>query len=149
MRKIFIAILSFLSLSAFCAPKDFGAGIMLGNPTGLNGKYWLSEEHAIDGGFGLSPGSGNHVSLHSDYLWHKKDAFYFNDTQPLDLYYGLGARMEFDHDIEVGVRVPVGLAYVVEEQGADMFAEIAPVIDFITRKGLELHLAFGARFYFR
>ncbi len=149
MNKIVLLLLSLLSFEVLAARGDLGLGIMLGNPTGINGKYWLDDDKAIDAGFGLSLGRGSDVSMHSDYLWHKRDAFYFNDVHPLDLYYGVGGRMEFEHDIEIGLRAPVGLAYRVEEKGADMFAEVAPVLDFVTRTGLELHLVFGARFYFR
>ena len=30
----------------------FGIGVVLGEPTGISGKYWLSEKTAIDGAFG-------------------------------------------------------------------------------------------------
>jgi hypothetical protein len=56
--------------------------------------------------------------------------------------------MEFADDIEVGVRLPVGLAHKVEGGSADVFAEIAPIVDFISRTGIELHWLFGARYYF-
>ena len=127
---------------------DFGLGISLGNPTGLNGKYWLDEKRAVDGGLAWSLGKKTSLSMHSDYLFHKNSAFYFNDDYALDLYYGLGGRMEFSDDIELGVRVPVGLAHRIENAGADVFVEGAPIFDIIGRTGFELHLMLGARYYF-
>jgi hypothetical protein len=144
-----IALLILLSSTVLmAAPKELGVGVMLGNPTGLNGKYWLNNDHAVDGGLGLSLGRKTNVSLHSDFLLHKKEAFYLNDIHPLDFYYGIGGRMEFADDIELGVRVPFGLVHRLTEQNAEFFAEVAPIVDFIYRTGLEVHLLFGARYYF-
>lgn len=143
--KLALIILCFLSLSAFAKT---GVGISIGNPTGFNGKHWLTNDTAVDGGVAWSLGSNSNFSLHSDYLLHKKSAFFFNDVHPLDLYYGIGGRMEFSDDIELGVRVPVGLSHSFTEQSADVFGEIAPIMDFISKTGLELHLLVGARYYF-
>ncbi len=146
MKAIFCILLLSFSFGAFA--QKTGVGLMLGNPTGVSGKHWLDEDHAVDGGVGFSLGKNSDFSLHSDYLLHSKGAFFFNDVHPLDLYYGIGGRMEFGDDIELGVRVPVGLAHTLQDQPADIFAEVAPILDFIGRTGLELHLAFGARYYF-
>ena len=146
MKLIVCLFLMLFNLSAFA--NQLGLGVSLGNPTGLNGKYWLDEKTAVDGGIGMSIGKNTDVSIHSDYLIHQEGAFFFNDVHPLDLYYGLGARMEFEDDINLGVRIPVGLAHRVENKTADVFGEIAPVIDFITTSGVEIHFLFGGRYYF-
>lgn len=143
-----IAVVLVLLSSLPVMANQMGVGISLGNPTGLNGKYWLDNKTAVDGGLGFSLGKHSDFSLHSDYLLHNEGAFFLNDVHPLDLYYGIGGRMEFADDIELGVRVPVGLAHRLEDKSADVFGEVAPIIDFITNKGLELHFLFGARYYF-
>lgn len=125
-----------------------GIGISIGNPTGLNGKYWLDSSRAVDAGLAWSFGKHSDLSIHSDYLLHREGAFFFNDVHPLDLYYGVGGRMEFADDIEIGVRVPVGFAHHFERESADVFAEVAPIVDLITKTGLEMHLLFGGRYYF-
>lgn len=135
--------------SSFAVAQEMGLGVMLGNPTGLNGKYWLGDGKAVDGGLAYSLGKHSDLSIHSDYLLHKDAAFYFNDTHPLDLYYGVGGRLEFADDIELGIRVPVGLAHRFSEQSADMFAEVAPIVDLFAKTGLEIHIAVGARYYFQ
>lgn len=146
MKLLLVTLLILMSLPSWANEK--GIGISIGNPTGLNGKYWLDSSKAVDAGVAWSLGKHSDFSLHSDYLLHKDGAFYFNDIHPLDLYYGVGGRMEFADDIEVGVRVPVGLTHRFEQESADVFAEVAPIVDLLTKTGLEIHLLFGARYYF-
>ena len=146
MKYVVIICFLFMGLSAWANEK--GLGISIGNPTGLNGKYWLNSDRAVDAGLAWSFGKKQEVSIHSDYLLHKEGAFYFNDIHPLDFYYGVGGRMEFADEIELGVRVPLGIAHRFEAESADVFAEVAPIIDLIGRTGLELHLIFGGRYYF-
>jgi len=144
----FVLLLTFLLVSIPALANKKGIGISLGNPTGLNGKYWLDGRRAVDASLGYSLGPHSDFSLHSDYLLHKANAFYFNEVHPLDLYYGLGGRMEFSDDIEIGIRVPVGVVHHFKEESAEIFFETAPVIEILTKTGLELHLLFGARYYF-
>lgn len=146
MKAVLLVLLFVLSGSVWS--KDFGLGVSLGNPTGLNGKYWLGGDHAVDGGFAWSLGKNSNLSIHSDYLFHNEGAFFFNDVHPLDLYYGIGGRMEFEDDIDLGVRIPVGLAHRIENGTADIFGEIAPIVDFIGTTGVELHFLIGGRYYF-
>lgn len=146
MKAVLLVLLFVVSGSVWS--KDFGLGVSLGNPTGLNGKYWLDGDHAVDGGFAWSLGKNSNLSIHSDYLFHKEGAFFFNDVHPLDFYYGIGGRMEFEDDIDLGVRIPVGLAHRVENGTADVFGELAPIVDFIGTTGVELHFLIGGRYYF-
>jgi hypothetical protein len=145
MKSIISILLFMVSFSVMAGKR--GVGISLGNPTGLNGKYWLDEKKAVDASLGVSLGVHSDFSMHSDYLFHQKDAFYFNDVHPLDLYFGLGGRMEFADDIELGIRLPVGLVHEFKEENAELFFETAPIIEIFSKKGLELHLLFGARYY--
>jgi hypothetical protein len=148
-NTFFIFALTFLSLSALAAQGDMGVGVLIGNPVGVSGKYWLEGGHAVDAGAGLAWGSHSNMSVHSDYLLQNDAAFYYNDTIPLDLYYGLGGRMAFADEIELGLRIPVGLVHRFENDSSDMFAEVAPIVDFVGRTGIELNFGFGARYYFR
>ncbi|MES2526117.1 MAG: hypothetical protein V4598_03495 [Bdellovibrionota bacterium] len=147
MKAILLVFLLAFS-SAVLAQGKMGVGAMVGNPTGLNVKYWLADKNAVDGGMAFSVGNKTRFQLHSDYLFHSNGELVFNDKHPLDLYYGIGGRMKFDDDIELGVRLPIGLAHRLENESADVFGEIAPIVDFIGRVGLELSLAIGARYYF-
>src|SRR5215813_5205880 len=51
----------------------FGLGLEIGEPTGLNGKYFVAADRAIDFGIGAiyqdyRGGDGFHI--YADYLWH-------------------------------------------------------------------------------
>src|SRR3990167_3199816 len=52
------------------AAQDSGmaVGLMLGEPSGASGKYWLDSETAVDGGIGYSFSSA--FIFFADYLWH-------------------------------------------------------------------------------
>lgn len=148
MRSLIaIALGVFVTTFAYGAG-DLGVGGMLGNPTGVSMKKWLENDQAIDGGIGFSLGSDTNLTIHSDYLFQSTGALIFNDNQPLDLYYGLGARFKFDDDIQVGLRVPVGVAHTFDSRAVDIFGEVAPVFDFISRTGIDLNIAIGGRIYF-
>jgi hypothetical protein len=56
--------------------------------------------------------------------------------------------MEFADEIQLGLRLPIGVAHRFENNTSDVFGEIAPIVDFIGRTGLDVHLAVGARYYF-
>ena len=145
---LLVLIMCFLSASVMASEGDMGVGAMVGSPIGVSSKYWLGESSAVDGGIGFSLGSKTNMSVHSDFLLHSMGALVLNDTQLLDLYAGLGGRIKFADEISVGLRIPVGIAHMVQDKNADMFAEIAPVIDFISRTGVDLNAIIGARYYF-
>ncbi len=121
--------------SSFEANKTFGLGLMLGEPSGLSGKYFLSKDTALDFGIGyLYHHYHDHDGLHvfADFLWHpavltKNSAFW------LPIYFGVGARF-FDHhdyDSGIGIRVPVGIAFDFQRVPIDVFLEFWFAFDLI------------------
>ncbi len=149
MKKIFFILVAILLISnSWAYSRPLSLGLMLGNPIGVNGKYQKEESKAIDGGIGVSPGNEWVVSLHSDYLWFKNDFLFFKDQYPLDLYYGVGGRMEFADTIEFGPRLPIGVQSKDLKSKSELFLEMAPILDFLGRFGIELSLAVGARYHF-
>jgi len=130
------------------AAGDLGVGFMIGQPVGVTAKKWVSSGQAIDAGAGWSIGRNPHFVLHSDYLWHKENALYFQDDTPLDLYFGVGGRLNFDDEIELGVRVPLGVAYFFSDRGAEAFLELAPVMNLVPDTSMDLNALVGLRIYF-
>jgi hypothetical protein len=146
MKKIHLFLFTLFSISLH-AQSDMGIGFMLGAPTGLSARKNISSHRAIDGGLGWSFGSKTRMHLHSDYLFSNPGSIYWDQT-PLDLYYGLGGRMKFGDDIELGVRMPIGLSYLDQEKPFEIFSEVAPIFDLLPDSGFEISLGVGMRIYF-
>lgn len=146
--KLIFTLLTICCMSSAYASQDIGVGAMIGHPVGFTAKKWVKSAQAIDAGAAWSIGPNPHFMLFSDYLWHKTDALYFNDTEPLDFYFGAGGRMKFADEIELGIRLPIGLAAYFHDRQIETYAELAPIIDFISKTDLEGHLVAGLRIYF-
>ncbi len=147
MNFLLLIVLIVLNTNCFSAEK-IGVGPMVGNPTGVNAKLWNNSETAIDMAIAFNLDDSSGLSLHSDYLFHWFDSLYFKETHPLDIYSGFGGRLKFGDSINFGARVPVGVVYR-QKDTSDFFVETAPVLDFIGRSGVDLHLVIGARYYFQ
>ena len=121
---------------------------MFGEPVGVSLKYWLNETMAIDGGIGASFHHDNGLQLHSDVLWHNFDLFTVPEGR-LPLYLGVGARLKFeDGDDRFGIRVPVGVSYMFENNPVDIFLEVAPILDLAPSVHGDFNAVIGVRFWF-
>ena len=90
--------------------KNFGAGIILGEPTGISAKYWVSKGNAVDAGVAWAFTRKGFFHLHADYLWHFPDVI--ESAERFVLYVGIGGRLGFGEDkTRVGVRIPGGIAF--------------------------------------
>ena len=131
----------------------FGAGIILGEPTGISLKYWLTDMLAIDGAAGASYNNDHDNDadfyLHGDLLWHDFDLLKVPRGR-LPVYFGVGALARFrdDEDNQVGVRIPVGLSYMFDNLPLDVFVEIGPAIDLAPDVRGEVTGGIGVRFWF-
>ena len=162
----------FSGQKSFEANKTFGLGLELGEPTGLNGKYFLSPSGAIDFGVGAIYGhyyGGDGIHLYVDYLWHPLSL----TSQPafeLPFYIGVGGRFwDFDYcrngnrncgygGSAFGIRVPVGLSFDFNNVPLDIFLQLIPVLDFYRgdyydyyrddRIHLGIDLTIGVRYWF-
>lgn len=152
----FLLILGILTMPAQAQQQTSktGLGLMIGSPTGISFKTYTSSANAVDAGLAWSVGRYDAVNLHVDYLWHKFDMFDDVDQGYLPVYYGIGGRLVFadnnsgDSDAILGVRIPVGLNYLFEDEPFGIFLEFAPVINVIPATDFDLDGALGARFYF-
>jgi len=143
-------ILLFLSIKINGQGKGFGAGVMIGEPTGLSAKYWLDDDNALDFGLAYSfVRSNSALSMHADYIYHAFDVIKSNYRIPL--YYGFGARIRLvnDADNSLGARGVIGIAWLSDEAPFDVFFEVVPVFNLFPETALNLDAAIGARYYFK
>ena len=151
----------------FEANKTFGLGIELGEPTSINGKWFVGRDQALDFGIGTiyhyRDRSG--LNLYADYLWHplvltSAEAF------ELPLYVGIGGRYwDFDYGCDrngnncvfnasgIGVRVPVGISFDFNNVPLDIFIQLVPTLDFYRDYSehdvyLDVNFSLGIRYWF-
>jgi len=123
-------------------------GVILGEPTGLSAKYWMSQVNALDFGAAWSFEEDGNFHLHCDYLFHNYGVFEV-DKGSLPLYFGVGGRVRFEeHDSRVGLRIVLGIEYLVETYPMSVFFEVAPIVDIAPETEASLNGGFGIRYVF-
>ena len=130
--------------------KHAGIGFIVGEPTGLDAKFFLTNEHALEFGLAWSLSDNEHMHLQGDYLWHRYGLFTLNNADELPLYFGIGGRVVLREDADdiVGIRFPIGLAYMFTNYPFDIFFELVPILDVAPDTDFDLEGAIGARFWF-
>lgn len=148
MKKLVVSgvMLFIFSLPAFSQKKgDFGAGAVLGDPTSVTAKYWLSDTQALDAGLGYS----NRFAVNADYLWHAWKIFPQPEKGKMPGYLGLGFLFRTFSTLEVGIRTMAGLAYWFPNDPIEIFAELGPVFRLSHGGGVDLNGGIGLRYYFQ
>jgi hypothetical protein len=128
--------------STYSGVKTFGLGLEIGEPTGLNGKYFLSETGALDFGVGYIYEHyyyDDGLHLYADYLWHPA-VLTSTDSLMIPFYVGVGLRYwdfeycdrDFCYDgSAIGIRVPLGISFDFNNAPLDVFIQLVPVLDFL------------------
>ncbi len=150
MTKYILTIISFIILFSsldYSQSKKIGAGIIVGEPTGLSFKYWLTEKTALDAGFAWSFVDENAFQIQADYLIHNFNLIKVSKGK-LPFYFGIGGRLKFSTDVILGVRVPLGLAYIFADEPIDVFLEIVPILDLLPKTDFTIGAAIGGRYFF-
>lgn len=126
--------------------KGFGVGTLFGEPTGISGKYWLSQPNAIDGGLAWSFSGKGFFHIHADFLWHFQDVV--KSKERFVVFAGIGGRMSFADPVLFGARFPVGLEWWSSDIPLDVFVEIAPILDLSPATDFNLNGGIGVRYFF-
>lgn len=142
--------------------KEFGFGIILGDPLGGTVKYWLNKENALTGSIGASYFGAPRLQV--DYLWHF-DAF---SSSVVKMYAGPGLGLGFgregsgiwykgkrgnfyyrdaDDDLGIAVRAVFGLNVIPKKTPLEIFAEVGPNVGLVPGFGVAIDAAVGVRFY--
>jgi len=142
----------------------FGLGVIIGGPTGVTGKYWISGNNAIDMHIGLDGiGRGGGGGFYADYLWH----FNLTSTGAFDLplYIGPGLGIVIDDDDEycnrfgdcrreddaavwLAIRAPLGIAFLFKSFPGELFLELPFSLNLVPAVFFDIDVAIGFRFYF-
>jgi hypothetical protein len=157
MKKSVLISVLIMALSCRIAQsqnRGFGLGIIVGEPTGISLKTWQGKSTALDGALAWSFAGSDFIQLHGDYLSHNFTLLNVEKGR-LPFYYGLGGRVRFvDHEkgkgdkARLGVRIPLGLAYLFEKITLDIFVEAVPVLDLVPETETDLNAAIGIRYFF-
>ena len=154
--KFFISVIGTLMLMnasiSFAQSSGTGLGIMLGEPTGVNLKSWISSSSAFDVGLAWSFTHEGSMHIHADYLYHNYNLISSN----IPFYVGIGGRIKLhnsedksESDARIGVRVPIGLDFFVRDMPIDIFVEIAPIVDLSPSTEATVNGGVGFRYFFR
>lgn len=148
LRSILIGLLGVMVLAGSAASQgNFGIGIIVGEPTGVSAKLWLTERTAVDMAAAWSFSDEEAFHLHADYLLHNFDLINVEQGR-LPIHFGIGGRLKFEDESRFGVRIPVGLTYIFDSAPIDIFFEVVPILDLIPDTDFTANAAIGARFYF-
>jgi len=154
-RSGMLLLLALLTLAAPArAQEGLGLGVIVGEPTGLSLKTWLTRSTAFDLAAAWSFAGEGSFHIHGDYLIHNPGVFRV-EKGSLPLYYGVGARVRGNDggpghvdDVDVGIRIPVGIAYLFEHDPFDLFLEVVPILDIAPETDVSLNASIGGRYYF-
>jgi len=150
VKKLFgllFILITLFQINLNAQQKDFGLGIILGEPTGVSGKLWTSGENAFDFAAAWSFSGDGNLLLQADYVWHLFRLIPVESGR-LPFYVGVGAEVIFDNDPVIGVRVPLGLDYLFSNAPVDIFAEIVPILRLVPSTDFNLAGGIGARYWF-
>ena len=140
----------------------FGLGIILGEPTGVTGKFHLSPYQALDFGFAYS--FNNFALLYADLLFQvsQLSGSRGRGESQVSPYIGVGilyltsfqstrsnnAYFTSTDTVGLGIRIPVGLEFFPGNSQVGIFAEIVPGIGLLPSPFGFFEGGGGVRYYF-
>lgn len=153
MRLLRLFLIPILYSGLFCSESlaqssKIHAGGVIGNPTGLTMKYWMTETNAFEGTVALETANKqSSFNLNIMYLVHKFNYLDIRDN-PLALYYGVGGKLITTHDIALGVRGVSGAAYFFSSLPIDLSIELSPIFFIIPSSTADIDAGLGIRYHF-
>ena len=151
IKKITISFLFiFLATNAFAIErKNFGLGVMAGDPTGITAKFMIDNYSGIDAALGWKTSGDSEFYISSDYLFHIYDLVKIPE-KIFPLYFGGGLRFidRDKKDNKFGIRIPVGVEYLFFNNSLGAFGELVPILDLTPDTEFDLEFGIGIRYFF-
>ena len=124
-----------------------GLGLMVGEPTGISCKGWVTNSGAIQLGIGWpSTSHTGGTAIAAEYLWH---SHVFRSRESFPLSYGLGAIFGVSNATNTfGARGAFGIAWWPHASSIDIFLELNPTLYFQPSSTFEFDFGFGVRYFF-
>lgn len=135
----------------------YSFGMMVGEPTGFTGKYWLNNKEAYD--ITMSFRFSSYLYIQGGYLYHNYNVFQKGKALPQPaLYYGGGLRLilddnhryrkyyeDRDYDSILGIKGTIGLNYILKDLPVELFAELSPIMNIVPATDLDFSAGLGVR----
>ncbi len=150
LKYLVIPVILLFAANVFAIEGErFGVGVIVGEPTGVTGKYMLNENSALDVGVGWETSGDDEFHVYGDYLYHLYDVFQVKKGK-LPFYFGGGIRFvdREKKDDKFGIRIPVGVEYRFDKIPFRAFLELVPVLNLTPDTDFDLEGGIGIRFFF-
>lgn len=156
MRYLTVLIILALAFTAAAQVREFGLGLIIGEPTGISAKWNFSPPYAVD--FHLAWSFNGGIAAGADWLVHMGWLPF-----PWRPYLGAGGRMAVhegkkddvgepgepgEGEVHVSGRGLVGIEYLFLEGHLGVAAEIGLGLDFVPAVGFDLSGGIAFRYYF-
>lgn len=150
-QKIFLFIITLFLFSYSAFPQKMGLGIIIGEPTGINFITHLDANRYLSIAVGWSPDALNsHFDLNIKYSLKEEGLYWYwgagalfksvKKTEPFEK-----SKQEFN----MGLRIPFGLEYILQDIKLSFFAELVPGLNLIPASDFLFAGAIGIRYYFK
>jgi len=138
--------------------KPLGLGVVLGEPSGISARQWLSTDEALN--FSLAYSLDKFLFASVDYTWQFSHILRIQDAH-LHPYIGVGAGIAFaggaqgspfsgenSSSVGVGIRVPLGIEWIISGGRLGVFLEFVPGIGIVPGTFGFANGGVGIRYYF-
>lgn len=127
------------------AKSEIGIGIMLGDPTGISGKYWLSEKDAVSLGASWSVIRERLTLLGS----YNREIEIKSGIKEGKLFFYPGVGVFLSIPSSFGVYIPLGLDFNFNKAPINIFFEIDPGTKILPETSFSIFGYIGARYIFK
>lgn len=148
MKKLICLIALTLTTHSW-AEGNNGVGVVFGDPSGLTLQHKINNQQFADFYFAYTWDS--EWIFMGDYKFHLNGIF--GESTPVVPYAGLGAYLKIedkkhDDDVALGVRIPIGIDWRIENSPIVLFGELVPALRVVKSTDGDFQLGLGGRFFF-